>query len=580
MEENKKNGIINKLFNLFKKQGEVEKDKKARKEQSKKNKPKGQSARIAGNIVFWILFSFMLLFVFVNMFAKKNPIDIDSLLVQESKITSHEAVDFAHEFVHDMFVYGTDKDISEKRLEKYLAKDVSPSDLIRIGNSEAKVNLDRANITTKDVYKINETKSRITVSVLFETVTPLDDKQVEKYEEEPNEFLIELHKEKGYEIDKYDPNNNIQVSKGNVIEKGELQLNVPVSLTESGGFVIYDFPSFAYQSNEEEKVFENLYADLKSVTDTKTVDNITNFLSGTFFKNFTTESPDGLRYYLQDEFYKYGLNETVNYVNIGDTDVYEGKGDDFIVRTNVTFTKMNELLQFNSTYLLVLVEVDDRYVVTHVNDETYIEEFLKGEEEAEDEETNENENSEDTNENEDGTNENSNDTNEENTDLPKDIEEAYSLLVRSVEDKDLEDFNNLLGGDLKSNAEKVLTGFLGVNEDDFEKESSKIMEELFDEEDDVDEALIGKIETFDDLVTFVVFEELNSAFTNEGEGFEGLISYDDFELETNANEHKLTHKEQSDAHLIFTEEENGFKLTDHHLMFVNLADGVEMKTKK
>ena len=70
--DTQKDGLLKRSIEIFKKSSENEKRKKEIRKREKKSKPKGYRAKKLGAITFWVLFLFMLLIVFVNVFSSNG----------------------------------------------------------------------------------------------------------------------------------------------------------------------------------------------------------------------------------------------------------------------------------------------------------------------------------------------------------------------------------------------------------------------------------------------------------------------------------------------------------------------------
>jgi len=103
----------------------------------------------------------------------------------------------------------------------------------------------------------------------------------------------------------------------------------------------------------------------------------------TFFEAYANDAKDKLTYIVEDPKHQNGLNKTMDFVSLKNTDVFEGKTvSEKIVRTEVVLAEPNTGIEFISTYILVLVENEMRYTVLFINNKQYIDE-LKDKKKAE-----------------------------------------------------------------------------------------------------------------------------------------------------------------------------------------------------
>jgi len=360
-------------MDIFKKSLENEKRKKEIRKHEKKSKPKGYRAKRLGAITFWMLFLFMLLIVFVNVFSvsgKSNSTN-ESDEANTNKAISAEGIEFSKSFISAYFTWNAANEKRSDRIERlayYLPEKLSEQAIA----SDKKWNsaISRENIVLKEVEDLEDSKARITfqVKVVFEKPSIQEKKKDDKSAEKP---AAELEKVKTV---KY--------------------ISVPVYYDEDENrYIVYELPSFSYvDENNVDKSLDPETDGLKSVADGSTK-NIKAFLE-TFFEAYANDSKDKLTYIVEDPQHQNGLNQTMDFVRLKSTEIFEGKrANEKVIRTEVVLAEPETGVEFNSTYLLVVEEKEMRYTVLLVNDKKYIDD-LKQKKKVEDESQGESESNE------------------------------------------------------------------------------------------------------------------------------------------------------------------------------------------
>lgn len=380
----------------FNKNSKINKEKKKKKEKEKRNKPQGYTARRLGQITFWILFTFMFLFVFVNLLGvgKKQEKTEPTNNVM-SKIATYEGVEFAKDFLHKYFNVSNEKskDLREETLSKYLAKNVSGTN-ISISKDET-MKLNKNNILLKDIEYTNDKNARMT----FFAKVSIERKLTKDERKNVKEHDGYLEKE---DIDKEELDYRISGKK--LIRDLDLYTSVPIQLTDDG-LLIYELPSLTYLSDEDDgKESENKFQDLSRIRESASELELDGFLN-TFFETFSQDSKDKLSYILEDEGYEIGLGESYEFVEVSDAVFYEGKtAKEYIVDVDVVFREPNTGMEIMSNYMLVIKQSGSRYIVQSINNDEYILELLdkaNSEEEEEGEEKDDKDDKEDESDNED-----------------------------------------------------------------------------------------------------------------------------------------------------------------------------------
>jgi len=443
----KKNGFFKRTRKVASKQFEVDKVKSNEKKRLKKAKPKGYGARRAGAITFWVIFSFMFLVIFVTLLTGSDNEAAENIeTANESKITSQESVEFAKSFLHEYFNVDVNTDagddselISRTSLSKYLANNVVDAH-IDLGNGKVST-LNRNEIITKDVTKIDDQNARITFLVNLVVKRPLTEdelKEVEKLKKDGKDINELLGDEEDKDI-------KSEIKGKEEIQYISMYVSVPVHLKDNDkGFIISELPSFTYidETNDDNKI-KSKYSELEEVKDSNVEENIQAFLQ-TFFESYSQDSKDKLSYILLDEDYEYGLNKTLNFEDISDVKIYRGKsGKEFIVDVNVNFIEPNTEMKMTSNYMLVIAEEGTRYVVKHINNDNYIEDVLKqkdaGEDDADSENQDNEEFDEDEIENEGNDVDEEIDENEIEEEIEEEIEDETEEVIEENEEDDVDE---------------------------------------------------------------------------------------------------------------------------------------------
>ena len=113
---------------------------------------------------------------------------------------------------------------------------------------------------------------------------------------------------------------------------------------------------------------------MKPIKDGST-ENVRAFME-TFFEAYANDAKDKLTYIVEDPKHQNGLNKTMGFVSLKNTEIFEGKkANEKIVRTEVVLAEPKTGIEFTSTYILVLAEKEMRYTVLLINNKQYIDEL-------------------------------------------------------------------------------------------------------------------------------------------------------------------------------------------------------------
>ncbi|WP_186668742.1 conjugal transfer protein [Sporosarcina sp. BP05] len=358
----KKDGIVKKSMDVFKKSSENEKRKKDMRKLEKKSRPKGYRAKKLGAFTFWMLFLFMLFIVFVNVFSTSGSSNAGNEAgnLQVNKALAAEGVEFSKGFVAEYFTWNIgneDRAQRKMKLSFYLPEKLS--DLAATGDKKWSSKILRENILLKEVEDLGDNRARVIfqVKISFENPTGKEKKENDKATE--NEAVVP----EKIEAVKY--------------------ISVPILYDgEESRFAVYELPSFTYMNEEiVGKGIESETEGLKPINN-GSMQNIRAFME-TFFEAYANDAKDKLTYIVEDPKHQNGLNKTMDFVSLKNTEVFEGKKvSEKIVRTEVVLAEPNTGIEFISTYILVLVEKEMRYTVLFINNKQYIDE-LKDKKKAE-----------------------------------------------------------------------------------------------------------------------------------------------------------------------------------------------------
>lgn len=369
MKSKNKKGL-KKVSNIIKKSLDDEKRKKDIKKKKQQSKPKGVGAKRLGMVAFWLLFGFMILVVFVNLFNGGSAQNSSGASFERNKLLDHEGIEFAKSFVHDYFNWTTDKhgkDRLENNLKPYFLNGIDSLGGI-IYNREWSSFLDKRDIHLMDIQELGSNRVRYVfkVKLTMKSETDLEDTEIDWEKLSFHDVLAEEEK--------------VQVIDGYKVKTTEKYISVPVYYSvENNKFAIYDLPSFTFVN--EERLDESMKSDLsklRTLSDIYAENNINAFLD-TFFESYSKDTRDKLSYILEDERHQDGLAGTMEYSSIKNSRIYltDDNHNRFIVSADVILQEPTTGNEFMSNYLVVVKRSDQRYVVESLNDEKYVSELVK-----------------------------------------------------------------------------------------------------------------------------------------------------------------------------------------------------------
>lgn len=370
MSKKSRRALLKKAIKVMKEESSAEQRKSEQKKKQKQNKPKGLLGKRLGVIMFWALFSFMLLVTVVNVFTSPiNEANENLLTNDRNELFENEGLEFAREFVHDYFNWDIDRHGEEKwitNIQNYFTNRVTDFD--NAFDKEWSSNLNKDDIVLKKVEAISDTKARYVFSINLTLKKPTNQKD-DEYEFEKMNFE---------EVQKVE--NNIRVINGQKVKRAKKYISVPILIDkDTGRMAVFDIPSFTYVNGNADQVEvpEDILSKLSILSDGFVENNVISFLN-TFFEAYSSDSRDKISYILEDEKHQYGLRGTMKFKQIDSARVY--KLDDnhnrFIADVNVLLEEPSTKIEFLNKYLLVIKRKEQRYVIESLNDEKYVEELI------------------------------------------------------------------------------------------------------------------------------------------------------------------------------------------------------------
>lgn len=365
-----KRETLKSFFNIIKKSSDAEKKKSEKRKRKKQSKPKGVTAKKAGMITFWTLFSFMLLVTFVSIFDGGSDPSKKEEIIQKNKLLDHEGLEYAKSFVYEYFNWTTDKhgrDRLEKNLEPYFLNGIDSMGGI-IYDKDWSSTLDKRDIELKDIQEVDKNRARYIFKIKLSMKSKTDKKDT-KIDWEKLSFKDVLTEEE-----------KVHVVNGYKVKVTDKYISVPVYYSdENDKFAIYDLPSFTFINEDRiDDYMENELSKLDTLSDGYAENNINAFMD-TFFESYSKDSRDKLSYILEDKRHQYGLSGTMEYSSIKNTRIYvaDDNNSRFIVNAEVILKEPTTKNEFMNKFLIVIKRKDQRYVVESLNDEKYVSEIIE-----------------------------------------------------------------------------------------------------------------------------------------------------------------------------------------------------------
>lgn len=388
------NSKVKKGLNILKKTNESEKAKsEERKKEKALNRPKGYRAKRAGVYSFWILFTFTILVILLNVGSGKKHEGAVVKKMTENKATSQESVEFGKNFLFDYFNWSVESEAEEERAEK-LAYYVTPEiykDVQRLTTNKWDSSIKRDQIILKEVENTGNNKAQLTYQVkvnfkkterayqqeLRDLQNQLEAEKREAEKQRKEEAAKENKKvEETEQAAKKEEQSTVQeVNEKDILKESETVQYVTLSVVfdkESNRLAIYEKPIFRQMSEEENdvKVESEVHGFVELQHEYKEVHEFLN----TLFDAYANDSKEKLTYFIKDDKYVHGLKNTMEFVEVKGVKVYEsyGKENEVIALADVTFAEIETKIPFTSTYTLVIEKREEGYVVNRINDKRYL----------------------------------------------------------------------------------------------------------------------------------------------------------------------------------------------------------------
>jgi hypothetical protein len=340
-ERQEKLNQVNMVWDKF-----AEKDKK-KKEKVKSSTPRSYTMRRTGAVIGWCVIISAGIFSYTNIVKEDATAkEIKAPVVQVKKdnpATSQAAVQFAKDFVSVYFTWSTEdgaKETREEQMSKYLADGIDP---------DAGLDTDRIKTTSifkdaklKSVENIGHNKAKIVFTATYEvTSVPAPAQTAQAGGAKPAPAPPPEKKE------------------------ATKTIVVPVQF-DGNSYGVYELPTFTTVP-EKTTLIADEENKMKKATSTLLIQNISNFLN-TFFESYAQDSKDKLSYILEDSKHQNGLQNSMSFVKVEESTVYEGKSkNQYIVDCKVQFADPVSQSQFLTNYRLTVEQRDDHYVVTKIN---------------------------------------------------------------------------------------------------------------------------------------------------------------------------------------------------------------------
>lgn len=303
-------------------------------------KPKSFIARKLGVGVIWFTIGFMLLFMVVNLNNKPEAEAIKPQVVKQEVNSSAkpEAIQFGQDFTRQYFSWKLGEEGKKQRedaLAKFLGKGLDPFAGLDMNSLKSEAAFQGANLKRVEETGKNQTKMTFLVWYKVKATEQPDSKdEKDKKEEKPTEK----------DVFKY--------------------FVVPVAYNGTS-YGVYEIPTFT-SLDEKTTLQVNQKNELEKSHNPEREKEIQNFLN-TFFSSYATDGKDKLSYILEDKKHANGLQNSLKFVSVEQSDVYQGKKDnEYIVDAKVRFEEPDSKSQLLSNYRLTVEKKQKQFVVTQI----------------------------------------------------------------------------------------------------------------------------------------------------------------------------------------------------------------------
>lgn len=340
------------VSNVVKKVNEQEKQKA---DERKGNKPKGYQAKKFGVVAFWCMFAVNILLLFVAIFGGggNSSSNEQSQISTANEINHNEAVEFGKDFLSKYFTWSDmrNREQTENRqalMRRYTTNEIV-AEVAKTSSETWNATLSLEDIVLKEMKEVGDNKFYLTYRV-YPTYTKTAE-------------AVALEMKDGAQ------NVSQTIRKSNYIM---LKVHYDEDLQK---YAIYEMPQFTYIAESEGEVFVD--SEVNKLKDATEADKnqIQSFLN-TFFVAYASDSKDKLVYFFENPASVEGLNKTMEFVQLNDVSIFEGKKEDEkVLKVNVELKATETGIKFTSDYTLVVKEAEQGYVVKSINDKTYLDEL-------------------------------------------------------------------------------------------------------------------------------------------------------------------------------------------------------------
>ncbi len=338
-EKKKKTSFIKVIKNIWDREGQKAEKKKA----NKTKVPSGYRSRQLGRVAFWVVFSCMFLFMvavfFTNSSAEEK--EDETFVYEQNQATTQAAVEYARDFTKEYFTWkrgDEGKNNRRDKISKFLAEGLNEDAGLDFDSLEWDANFKNADL--KDIKENSDNRAYITFKVDVEMNKVVKEKSKSKKKKNKN---VAKKSEKTEIVTQY--------------------MVVPVAY-EGGWFGVYELPKF---TNLEEETNINKYSPVGLKSYEGNTSEVKEFLE-TFFSTYASDDESKISYMVSDDNDIQGLNGSLNFEAIGDTNIYQNDLDEIVVFVEVKFSEPGTKVVFNTDYQLTLINKDNKFMINGMND--------------------------------------------------------------------------------------------------------------------------------------------------------------------------------------------------------------------
>lgn len=347
MEKQKeKTSLWRALKRIWDREGERQKEKKQR----KASRVPGQRAKYLGKVGFWLLIATTVLAAFISFQqARITATQIPQQKKQGiNQALTPQASEFGRSFLQAYYTFdATDEGIKthETKLAPYLVKGLDSHAGLDVSSVQGSSQVTQ--VTLKDSEAKGQQKAYLTYHVEGNILRKWTEEKVAEVKQGAKKV-----KKKQKQTKQED-------------KKFSQDLVVPVEYA-NGHFSVYDLPQFtvyqqqatgeAYQINPKYKAYNGSTREIQEFLET-------------FFKSYAEDDADKLAYLVAPTITIQGLNGSLKYKEVKETDIRVGNENEILVWATVTFTSPETGLVTSTHYQLTLQKgkKEKRYLVQEWN---------------------------------------------------------------------------------------------------------------------------------------------------------------------------------------------------------------------